>query len=151
MARRISERISEIDFIRVCKNANSMAQASADLRLHFNSFKKRAQELGVYNTNKAGKGIRKKNNGNKIPLQEILDGKHSSYSTSKLRVRLIKDGIKKHCCEVCGIEKWLNQPISLELDHIDGNRTNHVLSNLRIICPNCHSQTTTYRSKNNKN
>jgi len=54
-------------------------------------------------------------------------------------------------CEVCGIEEWVGKPISLEIDHIDGNHTNNSPNNLRIICPNCHSQTNTYKAKNKGN
>ena len=67
-----------------------------------------------------------------------------------MRVRLIKEGIKSEMCELCGITEWNGKPVSFELDHIDGNRTNHKLENLRIICPNCHSQTHTYRARNIK-
>ena len=134
--------------IEVCKNARSMAAAAAELKIHFNTFKRRAIMLDVYKPNQSGRGISKKHNGNKIELQEILECKHPQYQTGKLRIRLIKAGIKEHECESCGIREWMNNPISLELDHIDGNRTNHSLDNLRILCPNCHSQTSTYRGKN---
>ena len=134
--------------IEVCKNANSMSEAAATLRMHFNTLKRKAVKLDVYEPNQSGKGLSKKGNGNKIMLQDILDGKHPQYQTNKLRIRLIKEGIKVHECESCSITDWMNNPISLELDHIDGNRTNHSLSNLRILCPNCHSQTSTYRGKN---
>jgi hypothetical protein len=134
--------------IEVCTSAKTMAQADVILNMHFNTLKSKAIKLGVYMPNQSGKGINKRNNGNKIPLAEILDGKHPSYQTNKLRIRLINEGFKEHICENCGINDWLNLPISLELDHIDGNRTNHKLDNLRILCPNCHSQTSTYRGKN---
>lgn len=136
------------EFIEVCQKANSMSQAAAELKLHFNTFKRKALKLGVYKTNQGGRGFSKKDNGNKIYLKDILDGKHPQYQSNKLRIRLIKEGVKEHKCESCGIEEWMNNPISLELDHIDGNRTNHSLDNLRILCPNCHSQTSTYRGKN---
>ena len=135
-------------FIEVCKNAQSMSKAAAELKMHFNTFKRKAVMLGVYKTNQGGKGLSKKDNGNKINLKDILDGKHPQYQTNKLRIRLIKEGIKEHECESCGIKDWNNNPISLELDHIDGDRTNHSLDNLRILCPNCHSQTSTYRGRN---
>lgn len=136
------------EIIEVCRNARSMSEAAAELKMHFNTFKRRAVKLNVYEPNQSGKGISKKHNGNKIELKEILEGKHPSYQTNKLRIRLINEGIKEHKCESCGIEEWMNNPISLELDHIDGDRTNHTLDNLRILCPNCHSQTSTYRGKN---
>lgn len=54
-------------------------------------------------------------------------------------------------CQDCGISSWNNKPIVLECDHIDGDRTNNRLSNARLLCPNCHSQTDTYRAKNKNN
>jgi Zn finger protein HypA/HybF involved in hydrogenase expression len=51
-------------------------------------------------------------------------------------------------CWTCGITNWNNKPIVMELEHIDGNSTNNNLDNLSLICPNCHSQTPTYKAKN---
>ena len=47
-------------------------------------------------------------------------------------------------CENCGLEEWLGQPINLEIHHIDGNHYNNDLSNLQLLCPNCHSYTDNY-------
>ena len=47
-------------------------------------------------------------------------------------------------CLGCGIEKWMEEPLVLQLDHIDGNRRNDRRENLRALCPNCHSQTETF-------
>lgn len=52
-------------------------------------------------------------------------------------------------CAMCSMEPtWNGKPLGLHLDHIDGNRANETRGNLRLICPNCHSQTDTYCSKN---
>ena len=142
------DRISDEEFIKVCEESNSMAKASANLKMHFNTFKKRAVKLGCYNPNQSGKGMSKKFGGKKIPLNEILEGKHPSYQTYKLKNRLLNGGYKKNKCDECGIKDWNGKPLSIELDHIDGDRTNHKEDNLRMLCPNCHSQTETYKSKN---
>lgn len=71
-------------------------------------------------------------------------------SAHKLRLKLIKDGIKENKCEVCGITEWMGKPAPLELDHIDGNHFNNNFSNLRILCSNCHSQTDTNSGRKNK-
>lgn len=70
--------------------------------------------------------------------------------SNKLRKRLLKDGYFKHQCSSCNLTEWLGKPIALELDHIDGVNTNNSPDNLRLLCPNCHAQTTTYRGKNIK-
>ena len=54
-------------------------------------------------------------------------------------------------CNSCGISEWLCKPITLELEHKDGNHFNNVRDNLEMICPNCHSQTSTWRGRNKKN
>lgn len=54
-------------------------------------------------------------------------------------------------CTICGINEWNGKPLILQLDHIDGNAGNHEPSNLRLVCPNCHSQTPTYSGANRGN
>jgi len=92
--------------------------------------------------------IKTKKNNLKISLNEILEGKHPYYQTFKLNKRLIKEKILHNKCSICKIETWNNKPIRFQLDHINGNSTDHKLENLRLICPNCHSQTETYCGKN---
>lgn len=74
--------------------------------------------------------------------------RHSYANTNSLRRRLIKEGFKECKCEICGISEWLGNPISLQLHHINGVRTDNRLENLQVLCPNCHSQTDNYGSKN---
>ncbi|MFK5882807.1 MAG: HNH endonuclease signature motif containing protein [Candidatus Izemoplasma sp.] len=104
----------------------------------------------IYKGNKGGRGSTKPFNGVKYLLEDILEGKHPQYQSYKLKQRLYKAGLKENKCELCGIDEWNSRPIECELDHIDGIRTNHKMTNLRILCPNCHSQTSTFRAKNIK-
>ena len=84
----------------------------------------------------------------KKSLAEILTV-NSSYPTSHLRLRLFKEKVKEPKCENCGLTIWLGQEISFELDHINGVSNDHRIENLRVLCPNCHSQTPTWRGRNN--
>ena len=77
-----------------------------------------------------------------------MTGKYPEYQTFKLKNRLLQEGIMENKCSICNLTEWNGKPLNMELDHINGNRTDHRLKNLRMICPNCHAQTETYRAKN---
>jgi hypothetical protein len=139
--------IAKEEVINVCNKSNSMASAAAELNIHFNTFKRLAILYECYKPNQGLKGGRK-NAPSKINLQEILQGKHPHFQTFKLKNRLIKEGLILNTCSICKINIWNGKKLNLELDHIDGNRINHDFANLRLLCPNCHSQTENYRAKN---
>lgn len=80
-------------------------------------------------------------------LEDIFNGLHPNYQSSKLLVRLVQAGYKQYRCEKCGISVWNGLEISLHLHHKDGDHTNQSLENLQILCPNCHSQTNNYAGK----
>ena len=98
-----------------------------------------------------GKSRAKKQYKPKIDLQNILVENSTYASSSLLRKRLIKEGLLPNNCSVCGLTEWLNKQIVLHLDHINGNHSDNRIENLRILCPNCHSQTETYCGKNVSN
>jgi 5-methylcytosine-specific restriction endonuclease McrA len=132
--------IPQQEFIDICSSSESMAHAASKLGLHFTTFKKYATNYGCYNTNQSGLGI-KKNKGNILEINKIS-------SRAGMRNRIIKENLIPHKCSECEISEWKGQKLSLHLDHIDGNAWNHELSNLRFLCPNCHSLTDTYTGKN---
>ncbi len=76
----------------------------------------------------------------------LQDG--TNVQSYKLKARLLKEGLLVARCHACGNTHWLGQPIPLELHHQDGNRRNNLLSNLTLLCPNCHALTDTYRGRN---
>lgn len=88
---------------------------------------------------------------NKIPNEEILVENSTYASTNSLKKRLIKDGLLVEKCSECGSgATWNNKPLVLQLDHINGISNDNRLKNLRLLCPNCHSQTPTFCGKERK-
>lgn len=86
----------------------------------------------------------------KITEKAKLTSFESSWKlTSWAREYLIKE--RGEICERCSLAEWLGEPLTLEVDHIDGNTHNNKKENLRVLCPNCHSQTSTWKGKNGGN
>ena len=72
------------------------------------------------------------------PYGELISNYH-------IKKRLIK--LLGHRCSNCKLSSWLGNPIPLELDHINGDNRDNSKENLRLLCPNCHSLTPTFRNK----
>lgn len=84
----------------------------------------------------------------RTPLDQILV-KNSDFQSYKLKRRLFAEGLKPPKCELCGwCECSPDGRVPVELDHINGDRSDNRLANLRVLCPNCHSLTATHRGKN---
>lgn len=88
------------------------------------------------------------NNRRKLPNEEVFV-KDSTYPRHRLKERVIKEEILEYKCVSCG-NKGVhnNNPLVLQLDHINGVNNDHRLENLRFLCPNCHTQQDTYAAKN---
>ena len=92
--------------------------------------------MGIeYSGNQGRKGI----NDSANYIGAIEYSKKDYVVSSKLRIKLIRDGIKEEKCEYCNLQEWMGKSIPLELHHIDGDHFNNELKNLAIICPNCHA------------
>lgn len=91
-------------------------------------------------------GFKKKPND----YYKVLTGEENTTSYTCLRAFLIKEGIKENKCEKCSITEWQGKPICIQLHHEDGNRNNNLLENLKMVCPNCHTQTITWGVRNKK-
>lgn len=140
-------KIDEARFVEVCNSAQSMGRACSKLQMNWKTFRRYAIKFGCFKTNQSGKGLKKKQPS--VSIQEILENKVPCQSF-KLKFKLFNEGIKTNKCERCGISEWNGKPLNCELHHIDGNNANNNLDNLIILCPNCHSQTENFRSKNKK-
>lgn len=103
-------------------------------------------------TKKIRQGYRNKDLGkqNTIPLDKILVENSTYSSTYALKNRLLSENIFEYKCYKCSNTIWLAGKIPLELEHINGIRSDNRLNNLTLLCPNCHALTPTYRSKNKK-
>jgi len=114
---------------------------------NYRTVQKHAAMLGLDISHFVGKGAGKSKGNVKYTLGEMLV-ENGSASTYNVRNRILKEGIKAYQCELCGIAEWMGKPIALQLDHINGVGNDHRVENLRILCPNCHSQTETWGSRN---
>lgn len=85
---------------------------------------------------------------NQLRKEEILSADVDSLKYGRLRERILYEQNEK--CNKCGLKDWLGEPITLELEHKDGDNKNNSRDNLEMLCPNCHSQTKTWRGRNTK-
>lgn len=75
------------------------------------------------------------------PLNELLvDGR----SRTNIKRRLLRAGLLEGRCQLCGLAEWLGENLVVQIDHVNGIGNDYRLENLRMLCPNCHSQTETY-------
>jgi len=132
----------------VCRKLNIKVNGG-----NFLNLKKKIKTNNIDITHFTGKGWnigdRHINNGVKYELSDLLV-EFSTYNRGHLKKRLINEGILEYKCVKCGNEgEWMGEKITLQLDHINGVNDDNRLNNLRILCPNCHSQTSTFAGKNN--
>lgn len=87
----------------------------------------------------------------KYNLDNIFCKSNTKKNNNTLKQFLFENYLLPKQCVCCGIiDTYNNKPITLQLDHIDGDNLNNELNNLRLLCPNCHSQTDNFGSKNKK-
>jgi hypothetical protein len=113
--------------------------------------KKRIIDLGLDVSHFLGRGHLKGKThtwAKKIPLSAILVRNSTYRQNNKLRMRLFNEGVFEKKCQGCGNIKWRGNPIPLELEHVNGISNDHRIENLKVLCPNCHALTPTYRGKN---
>ena len=128
----------------------SAKAACNSLGLMYSTFIRRCKEYGIYKTNQGLRGEAKPNPRARIPLEKIFSGEHLMFGRG-LKKKLLDEKIFKDVCDECKMGPvWQGKNLVLQLDHIDGDRLNNAKSNLRLLCPNCHSQTPTFSRGKNK-
>lgn len=133
---------------------------SLGLKINGNSHKVikcRIKDLDLDTSHFTGKGWCKDEKHNEFvqkfveyPLEDVLIKDSTYLHANGLKRKLLKAGVLEDRCYKCGITKWQDEPITLQLHHINGDRSDNRLRNLTILCPNCHSQTPNYAGKNIK-
>lgn len=145
------------DLILAVKNSKSIAGVCRELNIkpaggNYKTLKNKFNEHNIDISHFTGKGWNQGDNfrvfGKRKILSEILIKDSTYTNTSRLKDKLIKEGLKENKCEICGINEWVGKKITCELDHINGINNDNRIENLRILCPNCHSQTPTFRRRN---
>lgn len=119
----------------VCENLGVNANTGSQTNV-----RRRAQLFGIsceHFQKRANPNIGKMSSQRKDALVHCIYG--STISSHKLKLNLIRDGYKEKCCEECKVSDWYGEELPLELDHVDNNHLNNELSNLKILCPNCHA------------
>lgn len=151
---------SRAEFIEAWLNSPSIAQVAKRLGCNktgggYVALKMAARELGLGDGHMRGQGWNVGWPSNParervIPLTDILV-ENSAYTTIwRLKRRLLQEGLLKYERRLCGLKEWRGKPITLQLDHINGVRSDHRIENLRLLCPNCHSQTDTFAGRNKR-
>lgn len=142
-------------FVELIKNSTNISEVLFKLGYSvkgnswgFSQIRKRMSELGLSAKDFKGKSALVTANAEKMVDPNKLLSKNCKHQRTVLRKYVIKENLVPYRCAICGISKWNGKTLSLELDHINGVNNDNRLENLRFLCPNCHSQTTTYGSRN---
>lgn len=148
-------KIKQLDYTTL-SNAISCNNSISELLLYlgylphstyYTELRARCQELGLqppnYDLTRTVKNSAK-------PISEILVD-NSTYNRQQLKIRLIKEKLLEEKCYICGLLPiWQDKPLTLQLDRINGKNNDNRLPNLRLLCPNCHSQTETFCGRSGK-
>lgn len=114
----------------------------------FSNVRRRMDDLNIPMSAFKGKSAMIQSSRKKDLTAEMLFKENCKHNRNCLRRFIIKNDLLPYKCAICGAKEWNGKTLSLELDHINGINNDNRLENLRFLCPNCHSQTTTYGSRN---
>lgn len=152
-------KINDEDLTKTVKESISIAEVFRKLNLcctgsAYKTLHRRIEDLKIDITHFKGQGyLKDRTHGWSIkrPLKDVLVINSTYVSVPSLKKRLLKENFLENKCYLCPVkEVWNGQPLTLQLDHINGVGTDNRIENLRLLCPNCHSQTPTFAGKNKK-
>lgn len=150
-------RYTDQDVVEAVRSSFSIAAVLKKLGLsptgaNYVAMHARFKRLGLDTTHFTGQGHLRGKRHNwtpSRPLEEILVVNSTYSCTSDLKARLLREGLLECRCAECGLlPMWQGKALVMVLDHKNGDRADHRLENLRLLCPNCNSQQPTFAGKN---
>lgn len=148
----VQQTFTEAQFRAAVRSSLSISQALKALGLRpegsYKTFHRKMEEYDVDISHFLGQRANKgRASTTKKPLSHYLQNK-TTIKSARLKRYCFEEGVLEPRCYTCGLTEWRGQPAPLELDHINGDRHDNRLENLRILCSNCHAQTPTFRGRN---
>lgn len=148
-------KLSDEQFVELLKKSSTISEVLFKLGYTvkgnswgYSQVKRRMDDLNLdYSIFKGKSAVVKTNKLNNVRKEDILK-ENCKHQRIVLRRYVIKNNLIPYKCAICGCTEWQGKTLSLELDHINGINNDNRLENLRFLCPNCHSQTSTYGSRN---
>lgn len=148
-------KLSDEQFVELLKKSSTISEVLFKLGYTvkgnswgYSQVKRRMDDLNLdYSIFKGKSAVIKTGRLNNVRKEDILK-ENCKHQRTVLRRYVIKNNLIQYKCAICGCTEWQGKTLSLELDHINGINNDNRLENLRFLCPNCHSQTSTYGSRN---
>lgn len=143
-------RWTDNQFIMAVKNNISISGVLNDIGLrpmggNYKTVHIHVERLGLDTSHWLGRGHGKSKGSEGHPLSSIMVNNSTYTNTWSLKRRILNEGLLENRCQVCGIDPmWQGKELVLVLDHINGNNRDHRKENLRMLCPNCNSQQSTF-------
>lgn len=140
-------------FIEIVKDSKSIAGVLRGIGYSHQStayrfVRRHINRLSLDTTHFTGQSHGKSGRTHFVPTEELLQ--RTATAGTHLKHRLVREGLLPYECAECGLSEWRGKSLSLQIDHIDGDRSHNRIENLRLLCPNCHTQTPTFGSRGRK-